>query len=272
MKWLIVASVLIAGCNKAPETPAAVTDPASPAYKDVPSETATYKLPNGTATATVSTETFSNSLRVKSNPNVRDKKDEFRVVNLTLVEEAPSGRRMLQTIVAIDSVNSRPPGIVTKVAWSSQEFGNLFKLAYFDKDTLRIKSHSYLDGEADQILSEPTPAAAVLSEDALMLWARGLAWPVLKPNESRQVPILFALHSSRLKNSPRQWGKAILSRTPAEGIDTYRAKLSDGRELTYEVEQSAPFRLRKYGDAFLNTHTASAASQTAPHPHTASAR
>jgi len=272
MRCLILASILIAGCSKTPEKPAAVSDPASPAYKGIPAETAIYKLPNGTATATVSTETFSNSLRVKSDPNVRDNKDEFRVVKLTLIEDIPPVRRMLQTYVAIDSVNNRPPGIVTKVALSSQESGNLFKLAFFDKDTLRIKSHSYLDGEADQVLSEPTPAAAVLSEDALMLWARGLAWPVLKPNETREVPILFALQSSRQKNSPRQWGKAILSRTPEEGIDTYRAKLSDGRELSYEVEQSAPFRLRKFGEATLNTHTASAASQTTLHPHTASAR
>jgi hypothetical protein len=59
-----------------------------------------------TAIASFVTETFANSLRVKNNPNVRDKKDEFPAMRLTLVE----GTRLLQSVVELDSVNGRPPG------------------------------------------------------------------------------------------------------------------------------------------------------------------
>jgi hypothetical protein len=196
-------------------------------------------------------ETFANSLRVKSDPGVREKKDEFSVMKLNLVEDFQTGvydyNLMLQTFVAVDGVNGRPAGVTTKVAWSSQEWcGNLFKTALLDKDVLRVTSHSYFDDEGDQALSEATPAAAVLSEDALMLWARGMAWPVMKSGETREVPVLLSMQSARFKKGPRQWGKAVLSRDSTGAVDVFRAKLSDGRERVFAVEKTAPFRVVKY--------------------------
>jgi len=79
-----------------------------------------------------------------------------------------------------------------------------------------------------------------------MLWARGMAWPVLKAGETREVPALLAMQVSRFKKGPVQWGKVVLSRTSMEAFDVFRAKLSDGRERVYEVEKAAPFRVLKY--------------------------
>jgi len=266
-KWLILACLLAAGCSKEPEAPAKVTDAASPVYDaafwktwgDGFAELTSYDLTyprygaprKGTAVSIISTETFANSLRVKSDPEVRDKKDEFSVMKLNLVENFQAGiydyNLMVQSFVALDGVNGRPAGVMTKVAWSSQEWsGNLFKEALLDKDVLRVVSHSYFDGEGDQSMSEASPSPAVLSEDALVLWARGMAWPVLKAGETREVPVLLALQASRFKKGPAQWGKATLSRTTTGSIDLFRAKLSDGRERVYEVEKAAPFRVLKY--------------------------
>jgi len=266
-KWLLV-SLLLAGCSsKSPEARSKVTDSASPVYDaafwktwgDGFAELTSYDLKyprygaprQGTAVSIFVAETFANSLRVKSDPGVRDKKDEFPVMKLNLVEDFQTGiydyNLMLQSFVALESVNGRPAGVMTKVAWSSQEWcGNLFKEAMLDKDVLRAVSHSYFDGEGDQSLSEATPAPAVLSEDALMLWARGMAWPVLKAGETREVPALLAMQVSRFKKGPVQWGKVVLSRTSMEAFDVFRAKLSDGRERVYEVEKAAPFRVLKY--------------------------
>ena len=138
-KCALLACVVIVGCNKPAEVPAKVTDSASPAYDaafwktwgDGFAELASYDLKyprygaprQGTAVAIFVTETFANSLRVKSDPGVRDKKDEFPVMKMNLVEDFQTGvygyHLMLQSFVAIESVNGRPAGVAAKVAWSS---------------------------------------------------------------------------------------------------------------------------------------------------------
>jgi hypothetical protein len=268
-KWLLLGCLALAGCGgKGPDTAAAVAkDAASPVFDagfwktwgDGFAELTSYDLQYprygsarpGVAVSIFVAETFANSLRVKSDPGVRDKKDEFSVMKLNLVEDFQTGiydyNLMLQSFVALEGVNGRPAGVLTKVAWSSQEWcGNLFKQALVDRDVVRVTSHSYFDGEGDQALSENTPAAAVLSEDALMLWARGMAWPVLKPGETREVPAMLAMQAARFKKGPLQWGKAVLTRTASGDVDIFRAKLSDGRERVFEVEKAAPFRVLKY--------------------------
>ena len=267
-KWLLLACILVAGCSKKePDAPAKVTEAAAPVYDasfwktwgDGMAELTSYDLKyprygaprQGTAVSIFVSETFANSLRVKSDPGVRDKKDEFPVMKLNLVEDFRTGiydyNLMLQSFVALEAMNGRPPGVMTKVTWSSQEWcGNLFKEALLDRDVIRVSSHSYFDGEGDQVMSEPSPAAAVMSEDALMLWARGMAWPVVKAGDTREVPALLAMQVSRFKKGPMEWGKVVLSRTSSGEVDVFRAKLSDGRERVYEVEKTAPFRVLKY--------------------------
>jgi hypothetical protein len=268
-------TLLVTGCAKAPDAPppvakekaAKVSDAAAPVFDaafwktwaDGQAELSSYDLKyprygaarQGTAVAIFVAETFANSLRVKSDPGVREKADEFSVMKLNLVEDFQTGvydyNLMLQSFVALESVNARPAGVLTKAAWSSQEWcGNLFKQVLFDDGAVRVTSHSYFDGEGDQASSEPSPAAAVLAEDALLLWARGMAWPVLKPGEKREAPVLFSLQSARFKKGPAQWGTAALSRETKGGVDVYTAKFSDGRERTIEVETAVPHRIRKY--------------------------
>ena len=81
----------------------------------------------------------------------------------------------------------------------------------FDADAIRHESHSYFDGEADQAGKLAYPVDGV-SEDALLLWARGWAAPRLAAGESREVPILRSLAYARLRHKPVGWGKATLSR------------------------------------------------------------
>ena len=264
-KWLLLVCVFVTGCAKVPEV--VLHDAASPVYDaafwktwgDGQAELASYDLQYprygkprpGTAVSIFVTETFSNSLRVKSDAGVRPKSDEFPVMKLNLVEDFQTGiydyNLMLQSFVALEPVNGRPAGVTTKVAWSSQEWcGNLFKEALFQNGAVEVMSHSYFDGEGLQNVSASSPAAAVLSEDALMLWARGMAWPVLKAGETREVPVLLAMQVSRFKKGPLQWGKVVLTRESSDSVEIFRAKLSDGRERVYEVEKAAPHRVMKY--------------------------
>jgi len=273
--------VTLAGCagKKEPEAEKKVTDKASPLYdaafwktwSDGSAELTSYELKyprygakrDGTAVAIFVTETFANTLRVKSDPGLRAKSDEFPVMKLNLVEDFQTGiydyNLMLQSFIALESVNGRPAGVATKIAWSSQEWcGNLFKQALLDDGDVRFMSHSYFDGEGDQELTEKSPAPAVLTEDALMLWARGMAWPAMKEGETREVPVLMALQAARFKNGPRVWGTAKLARNKSAGVklpsgefdvDEYTAALSDGRSRTFLVEKAAPHRVVVYSSS-----------------------
>src|SRR5258708_37826069 len=118
---LLPCLLLLAACNKdeKKDAPAAVTDAASPVFdaafwkiwSDGNAELSSYSLRyprygkprEGTAVAIFVTETFANSLRVKSDPGVRDKKDEFPVMKMNLAEEVQTGiygyHMMLQSLV-----------------------------------------------------------------------------------------------------------------------------------------------------------------------------
>lgn len=259
--------LLLASCGDSKKVEKPVSDKASPAYdaafwknwSDGQAEVTSYALKyprygamrEGTAVSIFVTETMAKSLGVKSDPGVRDKSDEFPVMKLNLIENFQTGiydyKLMLQSFVALAEVHSRPAGVTAKVAWSSQEWcGNLFKIARFDDGNVHIVSHSYFDGEGDQEQTNPSPAPAVLSEDALMQWARGMAWPIVAVGESREVPALLALQHSRQKKGPAQWGTAKLTRTAKGDVEEAVATLSDGRTRTYVVERTAPHRIVSY--------------------------
>lgn len=211
----------------------------------------------GLAVAIFVTETFSNALRVKADPGKHPAADEFPVMKLNLVEDFPTGiydyNLMCSSFVALAPVNGRPAGAPTKVSFSSQEWcGHVWQQMLFDERTVRLAAHSYFDGEADHQDALEYPAEGI-AEDALMLWARGLAWPALRPGESREVPLLRSAIVARLAHVPCVWQRAQLSRSgsvqqltvPAGtfSVEVWSASVENERAWAFYVEQQPPHRI-----------------------------
>jgi hypothetical protein len=203
------------------------------------------------------TETFSNSLRVKSDPGKRPASDEVPVMKLNLVQDFPTGlydyNLMTSTFVALSPVNGRPAGSATKVSFSSQEWcGNLFGQLLFDPGSARLTWHSYFDGEADSSRTLAVPPDA-LAADAILLWARGFAGPALSPGQRREVPLAGSLRFSRLRHRPLEVGRATLTReaaitrvtVPAGAFETEKrtVEIAGGPVWTILVEKAEPHRV-----------------------------
>lgn len=211
----------------------------------------------GTAVAVFVTETFSNSLRVKSDPGRHPASDEFPVLKLNLVEDFSTGiydyNLMTSAFVALVPVNGRPAGSATKVSFSSQEWcGNVYSQLLFDASSARLTSHSYFDGEADQSRAVPAPSDA-LAGDAILLWARGLAWPLLAPGERREIPLVQSVETGRLLHRPPAVLRATLSRerepsrvvVPAGSFEVERRSVAieGGPTWRIAVEAAEPHRI-----------------------------
>ena len=218
------------------------------------------ELRKGIAVTIFVTETFSNELRVKSDPGQHAASDEFSVMKLNLIQDFPTGiydyNMMTSTFVALQPVNGRPAGIPTKVSFSSQEWcGHAYQQLLFDTREIRFQANSYFDGEADRQDKLDFPPGG-LSEDALLLWARGFAAPALKAGQTRTVPILRSVQVARLRHVPLVWQEATLSRSqtsqrvsvPAGEFDVQvmTVKIADERTWTFFVEAAPPNRLIKW--------------------------
>ncbi|MEO8430241.1 MAG: hypothetical protein ABI592_01945 [Acidobacteriota bacterium] len=210
----------------------------------------------GVAIAIFVTETFSNSLRVKSE-TPRPKSDEFPVMKLNLVEDFSTGiydyNLLTSAWVSLAPVNGRPAGAATKVSFSSQEWcGHVYSQLLFDRGLARLASHSYFDGEADQARAIAVPDDA-LSGDAILLWARGLAAPRLAPGERREVPFVRSIEAARLGHRPVEMLRATLVRggevtrlvVPAGTFDVERrtVEIAGGPVWKLAVESAAPHRI-----------------------------
>jgi hypothetical protein len=230
----------------------------------------------GTAVTIFVTETFSGSDRIKSESR-RPDSDLYPVMKLNLMQDFPTGiydyNLMTSTFVALEGVNGRPAGSVTKVAFSAQEWcGQVYAQLLFDRDEVRYSAHSYFDGEGDRD-ERLEYAPGGLSEDALLLWARGLAGPLLEAGQSVAVPLLRGLEGSRLAHVELDWRSVKLTRgaeprrvrVPAGEfeVDVLSAEVEDGRVArlyppgatpatestrtwTFWVERSAPRRLIRW--------------------------
>ena len=211
----------------------------------------------GSAVFIFVTEELSDSLRVKADPGKHPKADLYPVLKLNAIRDFQTGiydyNLMTSAFVALKDVNGRPAGAPTKVSFSSQEWcGNVYSQLLFDAGSMRHTLHSYFDGEADREETVPADAAAV-SEDALLLWARGLAAPALAPGESRTVPLVRSLAVARVAHQPVVVGRATLSRSassrptivPAGTFETdvFTAAIEGGRTWTIAVERTAPHRI-----------------------------
>jgi hypothetical protein len=214
----------------------------------------------GTAVLIFVTEPFSEAKRIKADPGKNPKSDEFQVMKLNLARDFPTGvydyNLMTSVFLGLEPFGGRPAGTPAKVSFSAQEWcGQAYEHVLFRRDAVEALWHSYFDGEADGSVRLPlAPEGA--SEDALFLWARGWAEPHLKPGESRDVPLLMSLATSRLKHVPLAWRRATLARGPAvEDVTvpagTFRAEkwtasVEGGPAWTFHVEAVEPHRILRW--------------------------
>jgi hypothetical protein len=264
----VAAGVLVGAATPAPLRAPAFDDTFWKHWGDGRAELAGYELTfprygslrSGVAVTVFVTETFSNTLRVKSDPGRHPKSDEFPVMKLNLVRDFSTGiydyNLMTSSFVALAPVNGRPAGSATKVSFSSQEWcGNVYAQLLFDSDSARYTSHSYFDGEADQQRTISVPPDA-LDADAVLFWARGLAAPVLARGEVREVALLGSLETARLTHRPLALGRATLTRVngitsvvvPAGRfrIERRTVAFAGGPTLTIDVELAAPHRIVRW--------------------------
>jgi hypothetical protein len=212
---------------------------------------------SGTAVAIFVTETFANSLRVKSDPGRRSADDEFPVMKLNLVQDFSTGiydyNLMTSVFVALEPVNGRPAGTATKVTFSSQEWcGQVWHQLLFDADRIREELFSYFDGEADQSRVLEFPVGG-MSEDELLLWARGLAGPDVMPGGPVTVPLLRSLEWARLRHQELEWSTVELKvadeareiTVPAGTFVAreHTARIAGGPTWKFEIEDRFPYRL-----------------------------
>jgi len=215
---------------------------------------------HGIAVAIFVTETFSNALRVKADPGVHPKRDEFPVMKLNLVQDFATGiydyNLLTSTFIALAPVNGRPAGAPTKVSFSAQEWcGHVYSQALFDVGYARLALHSYFDREADGDSSLAVPANAV-AEDALALWARGFSPPVVAAGDSVDRPLLTSLRESRLLHRPLRMTTAWFRReaspetltVPAGTFATDRSEVAvvGARTWTFWTERAEPHRLLQW--------------------------
>ncbi len=217
-------------------------------------------LRRGTAVAIFVTETFSSSDRVKADPGRHPKRDEFPVLKLNLAQDFATGiydyNLMTSAFVALTPVNGRASGAPTKVSFSAQEWcGHVWSQLLFDTRYARFTLHSYFDGEADSASSLTIPAAAQ-SEDALLIWARGFAVPLVVPGDSAECALVGSLRVARLMHAPLPVAPARFARdaTPERvtvpagtfDADVAHVRLADGRSWTFWVERASPRRVLRW--------------------------
>jgi hypothetical protein len=218
------------------------------------------ELRQGLAIAIFVPESFSQALRVKAEPGLHPQGDEVPVMKLNLAEDFQTGiydyHLLSSSFLALAPFSGRGAGAPVKISFSSQEWcGSHYHQVLFDERALREEFHSYFDGEADYAGTLPYPPEG-LSEDALLLWARGMAAPKLAPGERLPASVLRSLKRARLLHEPLAWQAATLSRAGAPErvtvpagsfeVEAYRAELEGGYTYTFYTERAAPHRVIKW--------------------------
>lgn len=218
------------------------------------------ELRHGVAVTIFVTEPFSKSLRVKADPGKHPPSDVVEVMKLNLVRDFPTGiydyNIMTSVFVALQPSEGLPAGAPVKVSFSSQEWcGHVYDQLLFRDTTIDRTSHSYFDGEADKEEKLSYPKSG-LTEDALLLWARGLAEPRLAPGETRRADVLLSLSTARLKHQPLSWRPATLThvsgtetvRVPGGSFEAsvHKVDIQGGASWNIYVEKNEPHRVVKW--------------------------
>jgi hypothetical protein len=209
----------------------------------------------GSAVFIFVTEDFSDSLRVKADPDKHPASDVYPVMKLNALRDFQTGIYDYKVMTSsFARVASGWP--VAKVSFSSQEWcGHVYHHILPRGAKIDGVFHSYFDGEADGQDSLPQPEGGVL-EDTLPILVRGWGTVYLQPGESRKVPFLPSLLHVRLDHKKLAWGQATISRSaaaskvkvPAGSFDAsvWTVAEEGGRTLTYEIEVAAPYRLVRW--------------------------
>jgi hypothetical protein len=207
----------------------------------------------GVAVTVFVSETFSDSARVKADPGKHPRSDEFSVMKLNLIEDFQTGIYDYNEETSSFLALEKTPGTLTKVSFGSQEWcGHVYAQLKFDQGKLRLTSHSYFDGEADDQRELVAPAGGI-SEEQLFFWARGMANPILDAGQAVTVPLLPSLQETRHSHKSLAWTSARLSRgsalrdvtVPAGHfqVETWKAEIKDGPTRTFYVEPGGARRL-----------------------------
>ncbi|MCS6951833.1 MAG: hypothetical protein RMK57_02030 [Bryobacterales bacterium] len=214
----------------------------------------------GVAVTIFVTEPFSHSLRVKADPGKHAPSDVFPVMKLNLVKDYATGiydyNVMLSSFVALQHSGGRAAGSAVKISYSSQEWcGHVYSQLLFDPLGIHYEVHSYFDGEADQRRDLQYPQGGI-AEDLLLLWARGMAAPVLAPGQSWTAPLLRSLQFSRDRHVAPPWVRATLGRAAAPHriqvpagefeAEAFTARVTDGLSWRIDVERSWPHRILRW--------------------------
>lgn len=173
----------------------------------------------GTAVAIVVTENFDADTHVKREGTDRKDGKDLPVLKLNLVEDFATGvydyNLMTSAFVSLVEHRGNPAGALLKETFSAQEWcGHSWMQVDARGGELAHELHSYFEGEGDQKDELPN-AKDGFAEDALLLWARGLAGPELAPGEERTVPLLRSLATTRLAHVALAWDSAVLKREKA---------------------------------------------------------
>jgi hypothetical protein len=206
------------------------------------------ELREGKAVTVFVKQPFSERTRVK--PDRPEEGDAFDVIKLNHIEDFQTGiydyNLLTSSFVGLSSSGGRPAGALAKVSFSAQEWcGHAYAQLLFDKARARLSSHSYFDGEADRLGTVELKEGGLLG-DALWLWARGMAGPVLEPGGRDELPYMMSLKRSRLQHKALGWVMATVSRSnAAESITVPAGTFTDGLTMTFWVEQALPHRIIK---------------------------
>jgi cellulose synthase/poly-beta-1,6-N-acetylglucosamine synthase-like glycosyltransferase len=148
----------------------------------------------GNAVIIFVTEPFSLSRRVKSDAEKGSKGDAVTVMKSNVMMDFPTGiydyNTMTSAFVSLENGGDLPAGSLLKSSFSSQEWcGHVYEQFIPFGRKLKIQSHSYFGGEADQDNELAIPSDAAYAE-GLFHWARGMTAPYLKPG-GRAVGSIF---------------------------------------------------------------------------------
>lgn len=224
------------------------------------------ELRAGSAVLIFVTEPWSVRNHVKADDDkhagaMNDKREVIQALKLNTVEDFQTGiydyHLMTSSWTAIDAAPGRPSGSAAKVSFSAQEWcGTTWHDVTFDARSAAEVVRSYFEGEStmrmlDNPAAEGRPA---LAEDNILVWARGLAAPMVASGGVTTVAFLPSLARARLGHEPLAWTQATLARdakpakvtVPAGTFDAERAIVTtQGRTVEIFVEAAAPHRIIK---------------------------